>query len=26
LQINGALPRRSCWSESIKDLERQMSE
>jgi hypothetical protein len=26
LQINGALPRRSCWSESIKDLERSMSE
>ena len=26
LQINGALPRRSCWNESIKDLERSMSE
>jgi hypothetical protein len=26
LRINGELPVRSCWSESIKDLERKISE
>ena len=25
LQINGALPRRSCWNESIKNLEKELA-
>jgi hypothetical protein len=25
LQINGKLPRRSCWSESIKGLEKELA-
>jgi hypothetical protein len=25
LQINGALPRRSCWNESIRNLEKELA-